>query len=255
MSEYNQQNQRPSISTSVATFWDENGIQLRVSYLENGVSIAFWTPQILENGSRKYPPEMRYGLILNNRILSAVMRSIINNLLDDYRSGKEYATIAVFTNAARTTIFQIEMINGEFYVKMHQNVDPTTNIPGRTISFKFETYPVMTSYDPASGNLEAELIHADFFLFTSMIKAYLDGASGMVAGQGVRQTSYSRNRQLMDHMIAIAKATHAALPAPQNGYQYNHSQQNNSGYQNQSSPQNSYETTSVTEVADLQDLV
>lgn len=255
MSEYNQQNQRPSISTSVATFWDENGTQLRVSYLENGVSIAFWTPQLLENGSRKYPPEMRYGLILNNRILTGVIQALTHRLMDDYRMGKEYANIAVFTNAARTTIFQIEMCNGEFFAKMHQNVDPTTNIPGRTISFKFETYPVMSNYDAATGNLEADIIQADFFLFASMLKAYIDGAGGMVAGQGVRQTSYSRNRQLMDHMMAIAKATHAALPASQNGYQYNHSQNSSNSYPSQSSSQNGYEQNTVTEVADIQDLV
>lgn len=252
----NQQHQRPSISTNVATFWDENGTQMRVSYLENGVSLAFWLPQITETGSRKYPPEMRYSTIISLRILTGLMAFVMDDLMPAYESAKPHATCAVFTNKARTSIIQLEMENGQFFIKFHQNVDPNTNMPQRTISFKFDTYPIMSNYSSASGEINAEAVQVDFYLFIKMLKTYVDNAGGLCAGHGSNTAMNYHFRKMMDYMIGIANAVHAQLPAPS----YNsYNRQNNQGMTNYSQnpevPSNNLPSPAMQDVDNLSDLI
>jgi len=245
---------RPNITTSVMTFWDDNGTQLRVAYLENGVSIAFWVPQISETGSRKYPPELRYSTIVNTRILSAILKKITDDMMDAYNQGKEEYSCAVFTNKAHTTILQVELRQGEFYIKYHHNCDPTTNVPQGTISFKFDTYPVMTNYNPVDGSLSGEILQVDFYLFVSALKTYVENVGGAISGHGNAVSNNYQNRKMMDYLQGIANAVHASLPAPSYGYNYNKPQTPVNQNLNPEIPNGSLPSPELTEV-EIQDLI
>lgn len=248
--------QRTSITTNVITFWDDNGTQLRLSYLENGVSLSFWIPQVSETGGRKYPQELRYSTILNHKVLTALVNAIAGKMMDAYVEGRERYSCAVYTNKARTTIIQVELENGEFFIKYHHNCDSITNIPQGTIAFKFDTYPIMTNYNATDGSLDAEILQVDFMLFTKALKVYVDNAGGMCAGHGSAVANNYRNRKMIDYLQAIANATHASLPAPSYGYNRQNTSYTNTNLNvdnigasgNLPSPQ-------ISEVSDVQDLI
>lgn len=203
-----------SVSTTMLSFWDETGLQLKVSGMDNGLMFALWVPQFDQNSNRKYPPESRYAMMVNYKncvILEEIIRDCI---MPAYENGENISK-GFFTNNARTSMLEFEVRDGNFYLVMHRNCDPTTRIPQTSLTFKFDTSLMVDSYDRVTGEIKMVEVQVDFFLLYKALTGYLRLAGGTVAAHGNRVVSNNRNQMFMDYIRAIANAVHAQLPPPQ----------------------------------------
>lgn len=221
-------NNRINITTNMITIWDPiTGNQLRVSLYNNALSIAIWIPFIdASTGSRKYPAELRYTVLLSPKVAYAFEDVIMNKILPAYNKG-DNAKGGVFTNNNNTNMIEVEANNGEFMVLIHQGIDPSVKIPKNTVRFKFEATPTVESYDSATGEIVVNTIQADFFVFAKAVRAFNDLCGGLYASHGANLVNHSNNTKVMETLRAIADAVHAQLPV--NNYQ---NYQNRGGYNN-----------------------
>lgn len=249
-----------NVSTSMVSMWDSiTGAQLKLSILNNGLGVAIWLPFVNPDGSRKYPTEYRNNVVVSQKNAIAVERAINDIILPAYEKGVN-AHSGIFTNNARSSMLEIEVKDGEFYLAIHKNCDPVTRIPKDTVRFKFESASIINGFDPVSGEMEVVPIQADFFVFCKAIFAYNDLSAGSVAAHGTALASAYINRKFMDYIRSIADAVHAQLPAPvYQSYGGFNSRQNSMGVQNNfnidNPANNSLPQIAATEVATLSDLV
>ena len=206
-------NDRMSISTSMFTLWDTAGNQLRLSCLDNGLSLAIWVPFFSPDGRRQYPVEQRYSTVCGSKCVQVMEDIIKNQILPAYEGGRN-AKYGFFTNAAHSNMLEIEVTDGNFYLNFHRGCDAMTHIPQHTTQFKFDVYHIITKYDQGTGEMEMEPVQADFFIFAKAISAFNDLAGGTIAGHGVRLTNSYNNTRFMEYLKAIAMQVHAQLPAP-----------------------------------------
>lgn len=208
-------NSRNSITTSMLSFWDanQNGMKFNVSALDSSLSIAFWIPHVGTDGRRTYPKEQRYSTILSPKNCIALEDMLVNHLLEDYNASRN-GRYSIFTNAARSTLLEFEVIDGEFYSTLYIGCDATTKVAQSTIRFKFEVVVFNEDYDPTTGNFNPVPVQADFFLFLKTVQGFNRMASGFIAGHGTRVTGNVDSVRLMNYIHAIANAVHAQLPNP-----------------------------------------
>lgn len=258
-SRYNNSNNQISVSTSMLSMWDSaTAAQLKLSVLNNGLSVAIWLPFINPDGSRKYPTENRFSTLLTQKNALAFERIINEHIIPAYEKGVN-AHAGIFTNSAQSNMVELEVRDGNFFVLMHRNCDPTTRIPKDTIRFKFESTNIVEGYDSVSGELNAIPIQADFFVFAKAVYAYNDLVAGALAAHGASVATSQANQRFMEYIRAIADAVHAQLPAP--SYQQNggYRPQSNTGVQhNYNAESNSggpAPVVSTTEVSSLSDLI
>lgn len=253
-------NNQVSVSTAMMTIWDSvTGAQLKLSILNNGLGIAIWLPFVTPDGSRKYPSENRHSTVLTQKNALALERSINEYLIPEYDKGNN-AHYGVFTNSARSNMIEVEVRDGDFYLLMHKNCDPSTKISKDTIRFKFDSTAIVEGYDSANGEMNVIPIQADFFVFAKAICAYNDLAGGYISAHGTTMAMSTANQRFMEYMRSIAEAVHAQLPAP--SYQQNggYKTPNNGGIQQNYNADNiaasaNLPSVSATEVTTLSDLV
>ena len=161
---------------------------------------------------------------MNQKNALALERAITENLLPEYEKGNN-AHFGIFTNSARSNMIEVEVRDGDFYLLMHRNCDPTTRIAKDTIRFKFDSTAVVEGYNSANGEMNVIPLQADFFVFAKAIYAYNDLAGGYISAHGTSMAMATHNQRFMEYMRSIAEAVHAQLPAP--------SYQQNGGYRSQ----------------------
>ena len=242
--------QRNSITTSMLSFWDanQNGMKFNVSALDNNLSVAFWIPHVGTDGRRTYPKEQRYSAVLTPKNCIALEDMLVNRLLEDYNANRN-GRYSIFTNAARSTLLEFEVVDGEFYSTLYIGCDATTKIAQSTVRFKFEMVVFNEDYDPTTGNFNPVPVQADFFLFLKTVQGFNRMASGYIAGHGYRAAGSIDSARLMNYVQAIANAVHAQLPNP-NFQPMGVMRMNSAGEPTPTSP-----TPAMTEVDNLQDLV
>lgn len=242
-------NQRATVTTSMLSLWDanQNGLKFNVSALDSSLSIAIWIPHVGADGKKSYPKEQRYPAVITQKNCIALEDMIVNHLLVDYENSRN-GRYGIFTNAARTTMLEFEVREGEFYATLYIGVDATTKVAQSTIKFKFESAFYHENYDPSTGSFNAIPVQADFYLFLKTLQGFNRMCAGFTAGHGNRHVSGPDFSRLMNYVQAIANAVHAQLPAP--------SFQTTGGYQQiPGNPTPSVPTPAMTEVSDLSDLL
>ena len=253
-------NNPANTSTAMMTIWDSaTGAQLKISVLNNGIGIAIWLPFINPDGSRKYPTENRHSTVLSQKNALALERAINEHLIPEYDKGNN-AHYGVFTNTARSNMIELEVRDGDFYLLMHKNCDPSTKIPKDTIRFKFDSTAIIEGYDSVNGEMNVIPIQADFYVFVKAICAYNDLAGGYIAAHGTTMATATMNQRFMEYIRSIAEAVHAQLPAPT--YQQNggYRAPSNTGIQQNYNVDNvaasgNLPSVTATEVTTLSDLV
>ncbi len=248
----------PSITTSMISLWDSiTGSQLKVSILNNGLGVAIWLPFINPDGSRKYPTEYRNNVVLTQKNAMVIEKAINDIIIPAYEKGTNVRA-GVFTNSAKSSMLEIEVNNGEFYLTIYKNCDPVTRIPKDSAKFKFESASSIENFDSVSGEMEVAPIQADFFIFAKTVIAYNTLVAGTIAEHGSAAASAYMNRRIMEYIRSIAEAVHAQLPAPRyNNYGYNQSNngiaQTNANISNPAN--NALPQVTTTEVTTLSDLI
>lgn len=210
-------NDRMSISTSMFTLWDEAGNQLRLSCLDNGLSLAIWVPYFSPDGRRQYPVEQRYSTLCSAKAVQTLEDIIKTTILPAYEAGRNEKR-GIFTNAAHSNLIEVEVKDGSFFINFHRGCDAMTHIPQHTTQFKFDIYHIVTKFDQGSGEMEIEPVQADFYVFAKAISAFNDLVAGSIAAHGTRMLNSYNNARYMEYLKAIANQVHAQLPAPVNSY-------------------------------------
>ena len=205
--------QPPKISTSLITFWDgnRNGTKLDISALNSGLSFNIAVPVVGPNGNKTYPKEFRTPCILIPRNAMLIEDAIFHKMLDAFERG-ENCSVSLFSNTAKSTVFELTLENGEFGLNLHINCDPTSHIPGHTVKFKFDVGYINESFNKDTGDFNAVPINADFFLFAKLIRAYNDLCQCNLVAQGTKLGMNSFNNTLMDYIRSIATAVQAQIP-------------------------------------------
>lgn len=193
-----------SITTSLITLFDSSSVQLRISGLENGISIAFWMPsRDPVTGKLTYPKESRYSTIITTDRVATLDRMISELLIPEFEAGRD-KSVAVFTNRQKSMIFEIRVINGEFFASLYTDVDPMTLIPKNGFRFKFEKTTAACDYNSESGNMNITEYDGNFYIFTELLHNIIAIGNNKVSGHSVRQANSFTTSSLFEYIRAIA---------------------------------------------------
>lgn len=191
MPEQNGSFQPNRITTNGGVFWDDQGTMLRLSYLDDSFSIQISTPSIGENGKRSYPEKNRHNLLMTaDRGAALYCEAIQNQLLPAYERGENLGK-GVFLNKGKTAILEVKVIDGEWYLLYHRDIDEDRK-PKESFGFHFLKTDMIEDYKADTGEFAGQQsVDGVFFIFCK----YLDmGINELCkpAGHSVRTaTSYT----------------------------------------------------------------
>lgn len=245
-------NQRNSISTSLMQLFDDNGVQFRMSGLDNGISFAFWMPYVDPMTGRKtYPKEQRFSCIVTSERIKTLDKMIQEVLLPAAEQGNN-KSVAVFTNKQRSNIFEVRFENGDYYVRLYQNVDAMSLKPANAYEFKFRKTQIGTDYKPDTGEINMVLDEGEFYIFLAVIHNFVELAVSRMPGHAERLANEYTTGSIFDHLRAIAAKLGVTVS---NQYQYAPSYAGeNRAYTNEATTDVSAEVP-LTEVTDLKSLL
>ena len=213
----NNTNQKNSISTSLMQLFDDNGVQFRMSGLDNGISFAFWLPLVDPmTGRRTYPKEQRFQCVVSSDRVKSLDKMVQDLLLPAAEQGNN-KSIAVFTNKQRSNIFEVRFENGDYYVRLYQNVDAMSLKPNNVYEFKFRKTQVGTDYNPATGEINMVLDEGEFYIFLAVIHNYVELAASKMPGHAERLANEYTTGSIFNHLKAIATKLGVTVS---NQYQY-----------------------------------
>jgi len=157
------------ITTNGLTFFDEGGTMLRLSFLDESLSVQFGFPEVTD-GKRKYPTAKRESLIITNDRVAALYQLICSKVLPAIEKGENYDG-GVFTSKRKDAIFAIIVQDGEPHLAYYKDIDADRK-PKSTHVFTFTRTAIIEHYDPAGSSFEQNEIHAQFTLFIKMLEGF-----------------------------------------------------------------------------------
>lgn len=193
-------NGKIQLSTNSLTFFDESGVMLRCSFLDEAISIQMCIPTI-ENEKRTYPKETRENLLLTKDRVSALHDLIYNKVLPAI-DGKTNYNGGVFTSIKKDNIFEITTQNGEVFATFHKDIDGNRH-PKNSIVFKFGLTPVIERFNPSSGDFEINEIHAQFALFVKMLDAFTSIAVNNSVAHSIRNSNKFVTDKILSQLFEI----------------------------------------------------
>lgn len=164
--------QRENIYSNGLTFFSEEGLMLRVSFMNTCISISFSTPVDNGMGGRTYPRENRVGCLVTQEGAIAFWKKLVS-AKENFESGKEYNG-SVFLKRDGTSLLGIEITSdGKLCLKYYMDIDSqkkTTKI----MMFTFKTIPAgIDSYNPNTGEGDLTTDVPDFELFVKTFEAFV----------------------------------------------------------------------------------
>ena len=166
---YNQ-DYNTKITTNGMTLFDENGVMLRLDFLDDALSVQIGFPDIVD-GKRKYPTEKRQSLIVTNDRVSALYDIVINKVLPAIEAGKDYDG-GIFTSKRKDGVFEVAVQSGEPYLMYHKDIDADRK-PKATYIFKFDKTSIIEKYNVESTEFEQCEVHAKFTLFVKLLEGFV----------------------------------------------------------------------------------
>ena len=245
----NNQNNQFTVTTSLISLFDENGNQLRLNGLENGLSIAIWVPAVSPDGRRTYPVPQRINTILNPVSAAMFGQTLAKDFVPCFEDGKNCVR-GIHTNMNRTNMVALEINNGDIFLKIYKDINQD-NVAKDIYSFKFSKTPLVKDYDGVSGQFEVEYIDAQFYLFVETVRAYT--MIGEMAGHSNRVANKFTISSFYQYVQAIAAKLGVVV---QNQYQHTGGQGGNyQGQNNAPVPAPGGYTGQVNEVDDINALL
>lgn len=235
------------VNTNLVSMFDEQSVQLRLGGLDNALSVAFWLPTQGENGRNTYPQENRYSVVLPPERVAALCYLLDNDIVPAYNEGRDISR-SIFTTRNNSSMLQISVEDGEIYIYLHREINED-RIPKETFRFHFNSFMVLTKYDPKTGDYDVSSIQAMFYLFYQTIKMYtLDGCSGSTT-HAYRHANRYNTDKIFRYLEAIATKLAVTIASPNYG---NHS---NSGFNTQNQSPTMIQAPQMKESTDLASLM
>ena len=135
------------VTTSGLTLFDENGVMLRLAYLDDSFSLLIGEPKLSENGKRSYPQEMRHPFIITmDRATTLYEKIILKKVLSSFEKGENYNG-GVFLNKRKDAIFEIRVQDGDIYLVYHNEIGEDRK-PKNSYVFKCQKTSTIENYNP-----------------------------------------------------------------------------------------------------------
>lgn len=203
MAENNTNNtfQHNKVTTSGMTLFDEAGLMLRLSYLDDSLSLVIGQPSVDDSGKRKYPQEMRHPFIITIDRATALYTSIIPKVMKALEDGEDYNG-GVFLNKAKTAIFEIRVQSGDVYLIYYKNIGSDRK-PGETFAFKCQRTQIIESYNPDGSSFDQSSVEGYFAVFCKYIES---GIYDLHCGSGhsVRKATAYMTTSIFNYLKAIS---------------------------------------------------
>jgi len=201
-------------STNSIGYFDDNGIMMMTSFLNDTITISFGEPVVNAEGKRKYPQELRSNLLITNERVAALYNGIImNKVMPAVNSGENYNGGVFLDNTKKDKVFEIRIQDGDIYALYHFGIDADRH-PKKTIVYKFKKSPLIEKYDPASGEFNIVEGHSQFYLFIKQLEGFLTNCNGTVTHDYKNTNRYS-NDKLFNLLNEIAVKLGVSVNAPQ----------------------------------------
>ena len=157
------------VSTSGMTLFDENGMMLRLSYLDDSFSIVFGECQE-ENGKRTYPQNMRHALLMTvDRGAVMLDEIILKKVLPALEAGENYNG-GVFLNRRKDAILELRVQEGDVYLCYHKDIGEDRQ-PKESYVFKFNKTTVVENYKTDGTSFDQSNVDGYFVLFYKYLDA------------------------------------------------------------------------------------
>jgi hypothetical protein len=197
-----QQNQN-RISTTGITLFDENSVMLRLSYLDDTLSITIGMPKASDTGKNSYPEDMRYSfLITADRAAALYHHIILNGAAKAIEEGTEFCR-GLFLNKGKSAVMQIRVQDGEAYLVFCKNINDQ-RVAENSYVFHFSKTESITDYDEKTGSFTSkESIDGQFFLFCKYIESGVYEVSNAGTHSFRKGNRYTTN-SIFNYLKAIA---------------------------------------------------
>lgn len=193
--------QRNSVTTSGCTFFDENGVMLRLGFLDDGYTILFGEPK-QEGNSRKYPQDQRASLVLTADRASALYYEIIEKkLLPAMESGTEYNG-GVFLNRRKDAILELRLQDGDVYLVYHRGIDED-RVAKEAHVFKFMKTEIVENYAPDGSTFEQSKVEGYFMMFCKFLQAGIYDLSNSSA-HAYRHANWYTTNKIFKYLEGLA---------------------------------------------------
>jgi len=238
-----------NINSNGMTFFDTNGMLMKVGFLNESLSIGLWTA-VEEGGKKTYPKEKRQNLVLTKERVAALYDIIIHKVLPAYKEGISYNG-GVFTSMKKDMVFEIRVENGNVFALYHTDIDADRK-PKNTTVFTFVKTPAIEKYNTDSGEFELPMIDADFYLFTKGLEAYLNNVPNGACAHTAKYHNHFRDDNQYSYLTSIANKL--GVTPPSNGYNNYHANGNSDAWNNANNNAQSY-APPATEINGLDGIV
>ena len=185
-------------------------MSLKLSFLDDAISIAFIPAVINEDGSRRFPKENRVYAILKLEAVVAFLRKMdsffipksvemYEEYLKDPNANIPPIEMGVPTNAQYTTMVTLyfdKPKDGAYVpqLRLHTDIDEN-RIPKKTMTYDFGVRPVFNKYDPATGEFELSKDQVQFYLFYETLWEFVKSATNASAHADRVVNSYTAKEQ------------------------------------------------------------
>lgn len=227
MADNQRNNARFAVSSSLVSMFDGNNNQLRLAGYDAAMQIGIWVPAISPEGKMTFPQENRHSLVLSHEVVATLDHIIKNQVLPAIENDRSFKK-GVPANRAGTAIVEIIVQDGHVILQMNTNLD-ANKVAKETFQYEFAKDPVITGYNPTTGEFEVEMVDAQFALFCNTISMYTTVSTYGHGSKYQMDFSMSRMYQMLQ---AIATKLGVAINT---GYSSGHS--NNAGSGPASQPQ------------------
>ena len=190
--------QKTQISTNSLSFFNDDRVLLKMTYLEDAITVGIYFPQVVD-GKATYPKEMRHQVLLNQKNVAAMNELIIHHILPAYNLG-ESKDVGVFTNRNSTQMFEIMVQGGNIIAIIHDEIE--NRVPKHTYMFKFDKTRVIMDYNVEALSFKTEEVDAQFFLFMKALSSFVELSNGITAHEYRYRNMYF-NDQVRKHLDAL----------------------------------------------------
>lgn len=194
--------QQNKVTTSGLTLFDENGVMLRMAYLDDSFSLLIGEPKAADNGKRTYPQETRFPFIITmDRAVALYEDIILAKVLPAIENGTDYNG-GVFLNRRNDAIFEIRVQQGEVYFVYYKEIGED-RVPKSTHVFKCQKTPFIEKYNPDGSYFEKSETHSFLMIFCKYLDAGLYDMNNSSA-HSFRRGNYYTTSKIFSYLEGLA---------------------------------------------------
>ena len=201
MAEQNNTFQKNKVNTTGVTLFDENGVMLKMGYLDDSLSLLIGEPKVADNGKRTYPDELRFPFILTADRAQALFENIIvKKVLPALEAGEDYNG-GIFINRRKDAIFEVRVQQGDIYLVYYKEIGEDRT-PKSTHVFKCQKTQLIESYTPDGSSFEQSNVDSYFMIFAKYLESGIFDLCNS-STHSFRKANYFTTQKIFDYLEGL----------------------------------------------------